>query len=852
MSNPFTRLTTTVGSWLGLGIVGIISGVLVAVMIAPLLAVSGIAIKNTLSVFDALPDFIEIGRQAQKNEIYVQKRADREKGYIKIADVYWQNRVEVSLDEMSQYLKDAAVDGEDRRFYEHKGVDLTGIIRAAIGNVASGGVTSGASTLTMQLIKNIFVQRAEALPTEEARTVAYAEATATTTERKLKEIKLAIGLEKRFSKEQILEAYLNISGFGGNTYGVEAAANRYFGVSAKDVTISQAASLLAIVQYPVLRNLAQPENFPANQIRRDDILASMRDEGHITESEYKEAVSIPVDENFINLTDPSSGCIAGDKYTKYFCDYVVKNIANFDALGATVDERLTNWNIGGYKLYTTLDYTLQKFAQKQVWRVPKYSPLLKIGAVFNSVEVGTGRVLAMTQNKTFNDTLEGGGKDSTAINLSTDRDYGGSSGFQTGSTYKIFGLLAWLQAGRGLSELVNAGEFKKDQSHYVDSCEDSGGPWGGKWEFKNDSAAPKVVTVLSAVTASINSAFASIGEQLDQCDIRKTAESLGVHRADGSRMQSNPSAILGTNEIAPLTMANAWAGISNSGKFCELIILDHAVGPGGEELPGQPETCSQAIEPDVAHAAIYAMKTVMSGGTGSASNPRDGVPIFGKTGTTDSSNQTWIAASTSRIASVAWVGNIVGKFPMRQFPNGALYRHQIMSAVMGAADRMYTGEKDWPAPPTRLLQGNGLKVPAVTGLSVEEATTLLVGLGLQVKIGRSEPSETVPAGFVTRSSPGDGELTAAGVLVKLYRSSGPAGFTMPDFITTLTLESDAVLELNNAGVATVNVTSQLTCDASNTRIGYVIGQYPAAGTVQEPTEYVRVTILRLKPITDCP
>ena len=522
----------------------------------------------------------------------------------------------------------------------------------------------------------------------------------------------------------------------------------------------------------------------------------------------------------------------------------MKNITNFEALGATVDERITNWNIGGYKLYTTLDHSLQKFAQKQVWRVPKSSPLLKIGAVFNSVEVGTGRVLTMTQNKTFNDTLEGGGKNASAINLSTDRDYGGSSGFQTGSTYKIFGLLAWLQSGRGLSELVNAGEFKKDQSHFVDSCEDGGGPWGGKWEFKNDSAAPKVVTVMAAVSASINSAFASIGEQLDQCEIRKTAESLGVHRADGSRLQSNPSAILGTNEIAPLTMANAWAGIANNGKFCELIILDHAVGPTGEKLPGQPETCSQAIEPDVAHAAIYAMKTVMSGGTGAASNPRDGVPIFGKTGTTDSSTQTWIVASTSRIASVAWVGNIVGKYPMRQFPNGALYRHQIMSAVMRTADRMYSGEKDWAAPPARLLQGNGLKIPAVQGLSVEEATTLLVGLGLQVKIARFEPSETVPEGFVTRSSPGDGKLTAAGVVVKLYRSSGPAGFTMPDFITSLTLEADAVLALNNAGVATVTVTCSRTNDATDPRIGSVIGQYPVAGTRQEPTEYVRITILR--------
>jgi serine/threonine-protein kinase len=165
---------------------------------------------------------------------------------------------------------------------------------------------------------------------------------------------------------------------------------------------------------------------------------------------------------------------------------------------------------------------------------------------------------------------------------------------------------------------------------------------------------------------------------------------------------------------------------------------------------------------------------------------------------------------------------------------------------------MYSGEKDWPAPPTRFLQGNGLKVPAVTGLSVEEATTLLVGLGLQVTVGRREPSETIPEGFVTRSSPGEGGLIANGMTVKIYRSSGPVGFTMPDFITTLTLEADAVLALNNAGVATVNVTSQLTCDAANTRLGYVIGQYPAPGTVQEPTEYVRVTILRLKPITDCP
>ncbi|MEY4313252.1 MAG: hypothetical protein RLZZ319_761, partial [Actinomycetota bacterium] len=145
MPKFLSRFTTVVGSWIGLGLTGLISGVLVTVMLTPVLVAGGVAIKNSLSLFDALPDFIEIGRQAQKNEIYAQKDADPDHGYLQIATVYWQNRAEVHLDQMSQFLQDAAVDGEDRRFYEHKGVDLTGIIRAGVGNAVSGGVKSGAS-----------------------------------------------------------------------------------------------------------------------------------------------------------------------------------------------------------------------------------------------------------------------------------------------------------------------------------------------------------------------------------------------------------------------------------------------------------------------------------------------------------------------------------------------------------------------------------------------------------------------------------------------------------------------------------------------------------------------------------
>jgi membrane peptidoglycan carboxypeptidase len=253
-------------------------------------------------------------------------------------------------------------------------------------------------------------------------------------------------------------------------------------------------------------------------------------------------------------------------------------------------------------------------------------------------------------------------------------------------------------------------------------------------------------------------------------------------------------------------------------------------------LPGQPVTCTQAIDPEVAHAAIYAMKAVMSGGTGSASNP-GGVPIFGKTGTTDSSTQTWIVASTSRIASVAWVGNIIGKYPLRSFPNGSFYRHQIMSAVMGMANQMYPGGTDWLAPPSRLLQGSGLKMPDVEGLSVQEATALLVGLGLKVKVDGDEPSDYVDEGFVARSDPAGGELAAGGMLVRLYLSSG-IELEIPDVLGML--QADAIDALNAAGVNSVSVRCSAAEDPLDPDIGYVVDQ--------SGSNSVKITVLN----TSCP
>src|SRR5690606_8555936 len=155
----------------------------------------------------------------------------------------------------------------------------------------------------------------------------------------------------------------------------------------------------------------------------------------------------------------------------------------------------------------------------------------------------------------------------------------------------------WLQNGHGLNEVVDGNARTLQQNRFLDSC---GGPWGGPWKFRNDSGESGSWTVNRGTSPSVNGVFASMGLQLDQCSIAKTAASLGVHRTDNSPLITSPSAVLGTNEVSPLSMAAAYAGIAAGGKFCKPIILDSIVSPTGEQLPGQAQDCVQAVDPDVA------------------------------------------------------------------------------------------------------------------------------------------------------------------------------------------------------------------------------------------------------------
>ena len=641
------------GGALGMLFFSVLAGVLVAALTVPAILVTSRVSNASIGYFRALPDYITLGQQPQRNTIF----ANRDGQPVHIATIYDQDRQEVGWDAVSQFLKDATIAGEDRRFYEHGGIDPQSIVRAVVGNVAENDITSGSSTISMQLVKNLLIQRSLQIADPKEKKAVFDSAVENTLNRKLREMKLAIGLEKRYTKNEILLGYLNIAGFGGTTYGVEAAAQEYFSVSAKDVTLAQAASLIAMVQQPNLRNLSKPELYPANKERRDLILNDMHELKYITKAQLDEAIATPIQPK---LQGPTNGCLYA-KDAKFACDYALKLVPTLEALGANAGERAATWARGGYQIYLSIDLGQQAVAQANLSAsAPATENRFALGAAAVSVQPGTGRILIMAQNKDYNNSAAGGGPTATAVNYSTDRALGGSAGFATGSTYKIFTLTEWLQSRHKLSEVVDATKRPFPMTSFkAPSCGKafSGPPYTPKNDSPREGGK---MTVAAATQGSVNVAFMSMAQRLDLCKIRSTAMAMGAHRADGAELDAYPSATLGTNEIAPLTMAGAIATIGANGVYCAPTIIDKIVLPDGTESPGQAKECSQAVAPNVASTVAYALSAVMRAGTGRPGNPQDGVPVIGKTGTTDAAEQNWLVATTTKVALAVWAGNTDG------------------------------------------------------------------------------------------------------------------------------------------------------------------------------------------------
>ncbi|MGZ4603977.1 MAG: transglycosylase domain-containing protein [Kineosporiaceae bacterium] len=633
-----------------------LAGALSVVLFASPAIVAGTVVTAATGSFNDLPSILAALPLPQPS-VLLSATGSR------IASFYTEDRTVVPLAKIAPVERRAIVAIEDARFYEHGAVDPRGLARAALNDL-TGGSTQGASTLTEQYVKNALLEQAELA----GDATAAREAVAPTLARKLREMRLAIGLEQTLTKDQILERYLNIVYFGSGAYGIEAAAERYFRVHAAALSLPQAATLAGLVQQPAAFD---PVTHPsAAKRRRDIVLKAMLDEKMISPPAYRRAIATKL---VVIGTPLAQGC-AGAGRDGFFCDDVVHTLVTdpeFATLGGTPQARLAAISRGGLVIRSTLDPATQAAADQAVdRRVPETDPS-GLGAAAVTVEPGTGKVLAMAENRTYSVSGEPG---RTSVNYATDTAAGGSSGFQTGSSFKPFTLATWLAQGHSLDDVVDATprDFAFDQ---FTSC---GTPLRGSQPYRpgnSEGTETGPMSVLRATADSVNVAYVAMESQLDLCDIANTAQSLGLHLAAPERECSLsgppsqdlptciPSLTLGVKDIAPLTMAAAYAGFANGGVYCPPVTVTSitratddspASGPGRQPVPVPAPACRQALTPQVASGVTQALSHVLTDGTAAAVGPLSPWPSAGKTGTTDGPYDSWFVGYTAQRSTAVW------------------------------------------------------------------------------------------------------------------------------------------------------------------------------------------------------
>ncbi|MQA33938.1 transglycosylase domain-containing protein [Modestobacter roseus] len=587
----------------------VVAGALVAAMLLPWVGGPGLVARNSASLLDALP--VELTDKTPNGNTTV-LAAD---GQV-ITEFYENNRTPVAPDQISDVMKQAIVDIEDSRFYEHRGLDVEGTTRALMKNLAAGEVLEGGSTLTQQLVKQTLVETAE---TQEERDAALDE----TVGRKLREARLALALEEEYSKDEILTRYLNIAYFGRGAYGIQAAAQEYFSMNAVDLQLPQAAVLAGLVQTP--RN--NPVDYPElAQQRRDQVLARMHQLGHITDQELADVTASPIP--VVQGGNPPNGC-ANATIGGFFCDYL------YTYLTGTLGLSPTEINNGGWTIQTTLRPDMQAAGDQAVLNsVPMGDSL---AAVYTAVEPGTGKVLAMSANRKY-------GCDRTAdaacesVNLNVVASKG------SGSTYKVFTAAAALDAGYGINYRLTTSDPYYSRVFKKNGGTTRGEPYG---PIQNVGTLPTNLTMHDALARSSNTYFIAMEDTLGS--IRgpaSMAQRMGLRslddKVDDIIEGEMASFTLGPFETSPLYLASAYSTLAAEGTQCDptpvVAILDRNGEPVTDD-EGRPvvrdDNCTPAaIRPAVANTLADALTADVQSniGTGTRANV-PGHDIAGKTGT---------------------------------------------------------------------------------------------------------------------------------------------------------------------------------------------------------------------------
>lgn len=615
----------------------------------------GLAAKGSVQGFDEIPDNLKSPALSQRTTILDSKGGQ-------IATVYSRDRTVVDLKDISPYMQKAIVAIEDSRFYQHGAIDLKGVLRALNQNAQNGGVAQGASTLTQQLVKNYFVEEAGDDPTK------VAQATQQTLGRKVRELKYAIQLEEKLGKKKILENYLNITFFGEQAYGIEAAAQRYFSKPAKDLNLQESALLAGIVQSP---SRYDPVNDEAEATkRRNTVLQRMAEVHDISQQEAEQAKEAKLG---LKVSQPKNGCITAVKGASFFCKYVENVFLTDPVFGKTKEARAKLWNQGGLTIRTTLDPQAQKSVQSSIKSHVNKSDSVATAATL--VEPGTGKIVGMGQSRPY-----GYGKNETEYNYSVDRDMGGSNyGFPTGSTFKPFVAAAALEEGRPATQQYPS-PYEMAYPSPVQTC--SSKPWTNLTNEKlsNESTEEKGPYALkTAMAKSVNTYFVQMISDIGICPVVKMTDKLHVVQGNGDKLPEVPAITLGSKGISPLTMASAYATFASRGMYCTPIAIESITqkADGREKSLEVPKsTCSRAMSEKTADTVNTLLQGVIDSGTGQQAglSDRDNA---GKTGTTDERKNAWFVGYTPNLSGAVWVGSPKQNVKMTGIRIGGVYHDLV-------------------------------------------------------------------------------------------------------------------------------------------------------------------------------
>lgn len=639
-----------------------------------------------------------------------------------LANLYLENREVVPLDQISPHLLHAVVAVEDERFYEHNGVDYVGIVRAFVTRLTTGRLEGG-STLTQQYIRN---------------TVLADERFDITYRRKLREAWLALELERRYSKDEILAMYLNTVYFGEGAYGAEAASLTFFNKHASELTIAEAALLAGLPQAP---SALTPYDNPEGAVgRRQWVLSKMFEQGYVTSAEYEAA---KVEE--LRLERSQQLEEQGVYAAPYFVAHVKKVLQ--DEYGTSLVFQ------GGLTVYTTLDTKMQTLAEKAVRGILNKSN--DPDAALVAIDPKTGYVKTLV-----------GGRDwqKNKFNFATQAHR------QCGSSFKMFTLVTSIEAGmpptkRKVSGSSPATIKTGGEPWIVHNCEGAG--------------TRGYITIEQATINSVNCAYGRLIKELGADKVAEVANRMGIQ----TKIRPYLSITLGTEGVTPLEMASAFGTLAANGMHYDPIAVTKIVDSSGKTIfEAKPEGV-QALSHEVAYATTQVLQKVVSSGT--ATNARIGRPQAGKTGTTQDYRDAWFIGYTPDIVASVWIGytperpmtNVHGRTQYGgTFP--AMIWHDFMikalkdvpkSDFAPAKAPKYAWEDTWDVP----------GVPNVVGMTQDEAIKTLKDDGYtKVKIA-SAYSEDVGAGLIASQSPKGGSTADKDTTVKIVISLGPPPISPP-------------------------------------------------------------------------